>query len=172
MEFPFQMQQFPEELDWFVNQLLRADVKSILTIGVYTGGVEWWLANNYNKPLDITCVDIVEHPDFVKVRKLIAEIPHVKLSFICDDICNCEHLGMFDAVFIDGGHSHEQVKHDVTFAIQHASKLVAMHDIVDACEHTQEVAKAWKYWSEFFDHDSFAAHPEQDKGIGILYLGI
>lgn len=161
--FSHQTQQFPEVLDWLADVLLRESVHHLLTVGVHTGGVEWWLCRRYQEAgqeLYVTCVDIIDNPQFAETQNLILRnYPLAKLTFLHRDIRDCTNLPTYDAVFLDGDHSEAGVEHDVQFAFEHSTNIIAL-----------SAPTAWDKLKGKYVTESIAAHQDQDKGIGIVYV--
>lgn len=172
-----EMQQDPDELQWFADRLIAADVEKLLTIGVFHGGVEWYLARRYQavgKRLLIHAVDPYMSPGHPDVHRMIdQECPLVEIRFA---YCKIEHFDLsrceYDAVFVDGDHSEESVRHDVALAVRTARKLVAMHDIVDGPKGWPACAAVWAELCASVPEAaaSMTAHPGENMGIGIIYV--
>ncbi len=90
-----------------------------------------------------------------------------------DTIDECERLGPFDAVFIDGDHSAEGVLADWTNYGPMARKLVAFHDIVaDArSPHGKKfgVGKLWRSLKDRYPHAEIVGK-DSPMGIGIVFV--
>src|SRR5262249_41536222 len=59
------VEQRADELDWWVQALLEARVRRLLTIGVRHGGVEWHVARMFRahgQPIDITSIEFAPTP--------------------------------------------------------------------------------------------------------------
>lgn len=173
--FTFEMQQDLVEVDWLATQLMRAGVCSLLTIGVFHGGVEWRLARRFqqaNQPLVIHAVDPYESPAHPYVLKMVEEqCPLVKVSF---NYCKSEEFGhelyAYDAVFVDGDHTEPHVRHDTQLAIDHPTAYVlAMHDIMPDVPRNP-CRKVWlELKGRYPNHAELAMR--EDMGIGIVHLG-
>lgn len=90
-----------------------------------------------------------------------------------ETIDECERLGPFDAVFIDGDHSPDGVMADWQNYGPMARKLVAFHDIVaDArSPHGRKfgVGKLWRSLKESYSHVEIIGRGSP-MGIGVVFV--
>ena len=75
-----------------------------------------------------------------------------------------------DFIFIDGNHFYNYVKQDFEIYSKFMRKggVVAFHDIAKNEEGTVDI-----YWNEIknnYKHEELTLHPNQEKGIGVLYI--
>jgi hypothetical protein len=168
--------QKEHEFLWLVSTLLRNQVSSLLSIGLYQGGVEWHISRLYrerNRDIAITGIDIDNSP---QLQKNLAEIGLVwdqSFKFLQQSShADCSKLGYFDAVWIDGDHSYECVKQDFELALTHATKIIAFHDIIDSAYHRRMGCLVSKLWAEIKKsglRTEEIVGPDW-AGIGIVYL--
>jgi len=168
--------QKEHEFLWLVSTLLRNHVSSLLSIGLYQGGVEWHISRLYrerNRDIAITGIDIDNSP---QLQKNLAEIGLVwdqSFKFLQQSShADCSKLGYFDAVWIDGDHSYEGVKQDFELALTHATKIIAFHDIIDSAYHRRMGCLVSKLWAEIKKsglRTEEIVGPDW-AGIGIVYL--
>ena len=178
-DFPFEVQQWPGELEWFASKLLYFGIRRLMTIGVHNGGVEWYLAKYYHEHkafLHIYGVDVRYPSELRETEKLIyRDFPNVRFFF---DQCTSESAfarmkpGDVEAIFVDGNHAFEAVNADVRNAVRLASRLVFVHDVIrtEHNKHTWGCADAWDLMKAEYPHESFSERPDFDKGIGVLIL--
>ena len=75
-----------------------------------------------------------------------------------------------DFIFIDGNHFYDYVKRDFEMYSKYTRKgsVIAFHDIGENEEGTVNL-----YWNEIknnFKHEEIKLHPNQEKGIGVIYI--
>lgn len=79
----------------------------------------------------------------------------------------------FDLVFIDGGHTFEQVSFDYAYYGPLAKKIIALHDITPSTILGPEVIDVRRFWDQAKKNKDFREieHPENDRGgygIGVI----
>jgi len=140
------VEQVPEELDWMIKFLLAKDVTSILTLGISRGGVEYRIAEAYqkaNRRCRILGVDWAFMDDTKQTwAKVLDKFPLVTLDFLRHDLtkfCPYFMLGNYEFCFIDADHAYTSVKRDFGIAIKHTKRFVGFHDIRGT-----DVTKFWE----------------------------
>lgn len=146
--------QVPEELDWLLRFLVRHNVTSVLSFGVFQSGVELAIAERYallKRPVVITGIDIAEQPIVPSVHAHIGEkFPNVVYNYIRADLNRLPDgllIGKHDFVFVDGDHKYESAVHDYELALNYARRFIGFHDIVDSENHRNmncNVAPLWR----------------------------
>ena len=102
----------PEELEWLLDQLCKAEVKRLLVIGSKDNGFERHLAHECftnNRSIEIT---IIKSESDAGVAETLA--PN------------------YDAVFLDGDRSYKGCRAAFNFALTLQPRLIALHNIVDS----------------------------------------
>jgi predicted O-methyltransferase YrrM len=153
-EWP-RLEQHPEEFAWFLERLIAARPRNILTIGGMHGGVEWHIARRFRSlgmDIDITGVELAP------VEELLRNIEDARTRFrqqirIIEGDSTSEKTRVqlqphYDAVFIDGDHSYRASRSDFEFALSLRPCLIALHDIVDSDWHAQMRCCVSRLWSE------------------------
>lgn len=137
------IEQNPEELALFLDEMDALNVKSILEIGTGpNSGLARFLAENLN--WDVTSVDI--HTPYYRS-------PFVDLIISPDRVMFDR---MFDVVLIDADHRYESVKADHLHYGEYAIKVVAFHDIVGL----RDCEGAARYWQDI----AYAKNKKRRKG--------
>ena len=169
------LEQKPEEFAWWVDRLLRADVRSLLVIGAGWGGEEWHIARRFHaagRSIAITTLapsarrewheaaadasarfgaDVALRAGDASTPGIAADLPHA------------------DAVFIDGDHGYRAVRRDLAFARSLRPALVGLHDIVDSDWHAQNRCCVSRVWAELQAEGSTEQVAGTDwGGIGLL----
>lgn len=151
----YKVEQKPDELEWWIVNLIKLNVNQLLTIGAMHGGVEWHIARVFRengKDISITTIDI--SPSLEAERAF----EDAKLKFgqamrlitgdsSSQDVRN-QLAEYYDAVFIDGDHSYRGVRSDWHLAKSLHPKLVGFHDIVDSDWHIQCQCCVSRLWNE------------------------
>ncbi len=172
--------QHPEEVDWLSELLLTSNVATILTIGVFHGGLEYQLAKHYQaagRACLITGLDLALPPELLRTGELIRErFPLACVNFVYYDTgAENNHFcpGKYDFVFIDADHRYESVKRDFELVRPLAKRFVGFHDILDSPLHRQLNCYVSNLWSEVKQQ-----YPAAEKitsslwgGIGVVYVG-
>jgi hypothetical protein len=168
--------QKEHEFLWLVATLLRHQVSSLLSIGLYQCGVEWHIARIYRergRDIAITGIDTDNPPQLQKNLDEIGSVWDQSFTFRQQSShADCSDLGRFDAVWIDGDHSYEGVKQDFELALTHATKIIAFHDIIDSDYHRRMGCFVAKLWAEIKNsglRTEEIVGPDW-AGIGIVYL--
>jgi len=170
------LEQHPQEFAWFLDELVAASPRSLLTIGSMDGGVEWHVARRFRalgRDIRITSVDIVARPELsaaiADLRKRFGQQVEVVIGDSAASATRARLAPQYDAVFIDGDHSYRGARADADFALTRSPLLVALHDITDSDWHAQARCCVSRVWSDL----RLRHHTEQRVagawgGIGIL----
>ncbi len=170
-------EQKPEELGWWIETLLAAGVRRLLSIGVMHGGVEWHVARvfrQHGKDIEITAVDRQERPDARRSFADAAERFGQPMRLIAGDSSSPEtrrQLGeSYDAVFIDGDHGYRGARADWAVAQAVKARVVGFHDIVDSHWHVANRCCVTRLWSEIkAAHRTAERCSEEWGGIGVVW---
>jgi hypothetical protein len=170
--------QKEEELLWLADELLANNVKSLLSIGLLDGGLEWNLAKIYRErdcTLDITGIDITNRHVLRRTIKDIMATWKQNFTFLHGSSNSTEiiaQLGRYDAVWIDGDHSYQGAKSDFELALTVTDKMIAFHDIIDCSYHRKKHCFVSQLWSEIKAEGYRTRELAGDDwaGIGIVYL--
>jgi hypothetical protein len=166
------------ELLWMADELLKKDVRSLLSIGLLDCGTEWHIARIYrerNCSIDMTGIDITDSPILQETIIDIILIWKQSFTFLhgsSNSSTISSQLGRYDAVWIDGDHSYQCAKKDFELALTVANKMIALHDIVDSDYHRKQRCFVSRLWSEIKSGDYRTSELAEDDwaGIGIVYL--
>jgi hypothetical protein len=112
-------QQKPDELTWFLETLLKAGSRRLLTIGAMHGGLEWHVARffrQHDRDIEIATIELAptEHAkrSFSDATARFGQ----KMSLISGDSSLASTMAglheEYDAVFIDGDHGYRGVRSD------------------------------------------------------------
>ena len=170
--------QKEDELLWAIGEMLNHDVKTLLVIGSYHGGVEYHVARKYTEAgqsIHLTSIDPMECRERCETANKIRALKQASLFLhgaSTDPAIRDKLEAAYDAVFIDGDHSYMGAKRDAALALRLAKKMILLHDIVDSDWHRQQGCYVAHVWD-----DLKATHAHHDErggvdwaGIGILYV--
>jgi cephalosporin hydroxylase len=169
--------QKEHELLWAIQEMKVHDVKTLLVIGSYHGGVEYHVARKYSEvglKINITSIDPVECRQRRETANKIRVLGQGS-SFIhgkSTDPTIQQMLEQYDAVFIDGDHSYLGAKRDSVLARKVAQKLIILHDVVDSEWHRKQgcfVSHVWDELKPWYNRWDVCAGTDW-AGIGILYV--
>ena len=170
--------QKENELYWLIDELIKNEVKTLLSIGLCDGGSEWHIARIYREKdfdIEITGIDVLRRPGLKKNIQDIISTWKQSFRFIHGSSNSAEvisQLGRYDAVWIDGDHSYEGVKKDFELALNVANKMIAFHDIIDCDYNRIKGTYVSKLWLEIKDSGYHTRELAGTNwgGIGIVYL--
>lgn len=152
--FP-RLEQIPEEFAWFLEQLVAAAPRSILTIGSMHGGVEWHIARRFRErhlDVQITAVDLGGRPELLQAMADAGARWSQRMETVIGDstaaATRAQLAPHYDAVFIDGDHGYRGARLDFEFALTRTPRLIALHDIVDSMWHAEARCCVSRLWSE------------------------
>jgi cephalosporin hydroxylase len=166
------------EWHWLMDKLSRQQTRSLLSIGLLDGGMEWHTARyfrDHGRHLDITGID----PVYSKVlQRHQAEVQSWGQGFeflhgSSRDKEITKRLGRYDAVFIDGDHSYAGVKADFELALTVTDRMIAFHDVADSIYHRQHgcfVADLWQEIKANNDRVEEYILAHDWGGVGIVYV--
>lgn len=156
------IEQNPHELTTFLVRMQELGVQSVLEIGTgYKGGLSRFLAQDMG--WDVTTVDIKNYGHvFEGVHYVIIPPGGERYPHFDRD---------FDLVFIDGGHSYDQVRSDKTVFGFHAKKVIAFHDILGFRD-CKGVQRFWEelLLTEFGNAADVATSPDVRTASGIGWI--
>ncbi len=166
----------PAEFDWWVDQLLQHEVRSLLLIGAGWGGEEWHLARRFDQAgrrIAITTLCTADRAERQEAATDAASRFGQALSTVPGDVGQADSRARlaphYDAVFIDGQHGYRECRLDFDFAASLGPRLVGLHDIVDSDWHAQNLCCVSRLWAELR-----AAYPTRQMasdewaGIGVV----
>ena len=176
-EWP-RLEQLPQEFDWWIEILLREEVKSLLTIGVADGGVEWHVARKFRergRNIEIAAVDFTSNAELAKAHEDIRSRFGQEVSFFQGDSTSqslrAQLKGQYDAVFIDSDHSYSGVSSDFHFALSRNPRVIGLHDIVDSDWHVSAHCCVSRLWAEIkAEHKTAERTNGEWGGIGAAWL--
>jgi hypothetical protein len=149
------LEQIPGEFEWFLDRLVAAAPRTILTIGSMHGGVEWHVARRFrerNLDVHITAVDLGGRPELMQALGDARERWSQRVDAVIGDSTaastRVQLAPRYDAVFIDGDHGYRGARLDYEFALTREPRLVALHDIVDSMWHAHARCCVSRLWSE------------------------
>lgn len=166
------------EWRWLMEQLRHQQVRSLLSIGLLDGGMEWHTARHfqqYDLPLTITGIDPIDSKKLQKHRREIQDWGQ-SFEFLhgsSRDPNIIRRLGRYDAVFIDGDHSYAGVRADYELGKAVANKMIVFHDIADSEFHRQHgcfVADLWREIKTRHDRTAEYILAQDWGGVGLIYV--
>jgi hypothetical protein len=170
------MEQKPEEFDWLLGELFKAEVTRLLVIGSKGGGFEWHIAREFfanNRSLEITTIK--SESDATVEETLRRAEEHfsrpIKLIATKEPLANLrpQLAPDYDAVFLDDDHSYKGCRAAFDFAQTFHPRLIALHDIIDSDWHAYSQCCVSRVWNELK-----AQYPTTEKsstdwaGIGLV----
>ncbi len=168
----------PAEFEWWLAQLLQAEVKSLLLVDAGWGGEEWHIARRFReagRTIRITTLCTGDRPErlaAVADAGLRFDQPLDTVTGQADTPSIQERLqegGPIDAVFIDGHHGYRQCRADFELAQDLGPRLVGLHDIVDSDWHAQNRCCVSRLWSELKSRYQTEERAGADwAGIGLV----
>ena len=169
------LEQIPQEFEWFLDRLVAAAPRSILTIGSMHGGVEWHVARRFRErglDIRITAVDLGGRAELSQslddARSRWTQSIELVVGDSTAETTRARIAPHYDAVFIDGDHGYRGARRDYEFALTRQPRLIALHDIVDSMWHAQARCCVSRLWSEIeAGGQSEAVRLGQWGGIGI-----
>ena len=169
------LEQIPQEFKWFLERLVAAAPRSILTIGSMHGGVEWHMARRFRErglSVNITAVDLGGRSELAQAladaRSRWQQPIELVVGDSTSEATRTRLDPHYDAVFIDGDHGSRGARLDYEFAQTRTPRLIALHDIVDSMWHAQARCCVSRLWSEIeATGQSEAFRAGQWGGIGI-----
>jgi spore maturation protein CgeB len=171
-------EQKPDELAWWIQRLLAADVRRLLTIGALQGGVEWHIARIFReqgRDIEITSVDLHTGPELQKAfqdaRERFGQSMHLIEGASASEAVRRALHDRYDAVFIDSDHGYRSVRSDWLLAQSLRARLVGFHDIVDSHWHVQNRCCVSRLWAELkAEHETEEKASGDWGGIGVVRL--
>lgn len=172
--------QDPEEFTQFCELLRERGTRSYLEIGSWAGGSIEKVAKYLPKGSRIISIEMPADPDkYGRLQQVMGELLRDGYStflFTADSshplpILMARELGPFDAVFIDGGHTFEQVSRDWR-NYGRLAPIVGFHDIaID--KPPNGVARFWKELKAQHEHVEFISEEtlrdDIGYGIGVIF---
>ena len=171
-------EQKAAELDWWIRQLLEADVRSLLTIGAAEGGVEWHIARvfrEHQRDIEITAIEMKPDSNLKQtlqdVRDQYDQTVYLIEGDSASEAVKCQLRDHYDAVFIDSDHGYSGVRNDWLLAKQLTARLVGFHDIVDSNWHAQNKCCVSRLWLELkAEYKTDERSSGEWGGIGVVSL--
>ncbi len=179
------MAQFIAEIVRFIEIIQERKTKIMVTIGVWTGGVEKLVYEAFNGNIKIIGIDIGNPRNDKDCH--IKDIPGIKIFDNCDsrkkstiDRLKKELSGeKIDVLFIDGAHDYKTVKSDYEMysPLVREGGMVAFHDIKDTEEHVRnkvDVPRLWRKIKKGKKTEEICEFAPENYGgdmggIGIIY---
>lgn len=169
-------EQRPEELSWWIETLLAAGVRRLLSIGVMHGGAEWHVARvfrQHGKEIEITSVDLLERPEAARTFQDARERFGQSLRLVVGDSTSPEVRQQldetYDAVFIDGDHTYRGARRDWELAQALHARVVGFHDIVDSHWHVANRCCVSRLWAEIQASQETQERSSRDwGGVGVV----
>ncbi len=128
-ESGFGAMQIPTEIVDCLRRLMPLKIKSAIEIGVYRGGLSYFMAavlQRVSPDFTLTMVDpfdsLLGFEQFSKILNLKKTMPSTSSDFSGQ---------AFELVFIDGDHTYAGAMRDYTNLGKFATKAIAFHDIHD-----------------------------------------
>lgn len=170
------LEQIPGEFSWFLEKLVAAAPRTVLTIGSMHGGVEWHIARRFrerNLDVHITAVDLGARPELVQALADARLRWSQRIELVTGDstaeATRAQLAPRYDAVFIDGDHGYRGARLDYEFAKSRQPRIIALHDIVDSMWHADARCCVSRLWSEIeAGGGSEACRLGEWGGIGIV----
>jgi hypothetical protein len=171
-------EQKPDELNWWLEELIRSGARRILSLGAMHCGVEWHTARRFRehgRDVELTAVDSCTRSEAVRTARDLRERFGQRIQLIEASTSSTQLPRQledtYDAVFIDAGHGYRDVYRDWRLACSRQPNLIGLHDIVDSDWHAQmkcSVSRLWDELSQQFDTEKRCSG--QWGGIGIVRL--
>ena len=149
------MEQKPEEFEWLLDELIKAEVSRLLVIGSKGSGFEWHIAREFfanNRRIEITTIkseiDATDEETFRRIEEHFAQ--PIKLITTNESLPNLrpQLAPEYDAVFLDDDHSYKGCRAAFDFALTFQPRLIALHDIVDSDWHISAQCCVSRVWNE------------------------
>lgn len=171
------LEQIPDEFDWWIQCLLRADVGSLLTIGAGWGGVEWHVARKYQnagRTISIHGVDRVASPallnTFQDIRSRFGQDATLITGESTASNVRSQLRKQYDAVFIDADHSFAGIQRDVDLAMSLTPSIVGLHDMVDSDWHASAGCCVSRLWNQLVaNYVTDERKSREWGGIGVVW---
>lgn len=170
------LEQKPDEMSWYLAQLLSAGVRKLLTIGARHGGLEWHVARVFReqqRDIEITTIEIEPGHDlniaFSDARERFGQSIHLVHANSTSSDIQQKLNGTYDAAFIDGDHSYRAALSDWLLARSMGARFIAFHDIVDLHWHAATRCCVSRLWTEIkADHTTEERASGDWGGIGVV----
>lgn len=133
------LQQNPSEITdlvLFLASHFAGNPIAYLEVGSAAGGT-CFVFNKYLNIQKNVIIDINQHPKHHHRKTVLKDVPrveHVGNSLYADSVYFARENGPYDLMFIDAGHSYEEVKHDIAnySPLLRSGGTLIFHDMV-AC---------------------------------------
>lgn len=172
------MEQKPEEFEWWLDLLLKANVKRLLVIGSKGAALEWHLAREFfanQRQLEITSIKPHDDPAARQVLQNAEKCFGQCMSLIIGrqplDEVRTQLAPRFDAVFLDGDRGYNACRADFDLALTLKPQLIALHDIVDSDWHACAQCCVSRVWNELKgQYQTVEISSDEWAGIGVVML--
>src|SRR5215469_2280117 len=170
MQFP-SMAQEEWEFAQFLNKIDDLTIESILEIGIWHGGTLARFGQRfpYATIVGIDPAPQIEkwHPEWGAVQFIYGKSQEISTR---GQAITANYGRKFDVIWIDGDHELEPCTEDWTWALTHANKAIAFHDIIDS---NNDMIEVWKLWNIIhadpnFETEEITRHDSNNYGIGIV----
>ncbi|MBC5783441.1 glycosyltransferase [Ramlibacter sp. USB13] len=142
------LEQKPQEFAWWLDRLLREDVRELLVVGAGWGGEEWHMARRFReagRTLSITTLAPEARREWHEAAQ-DARARFGQQLVLATQACGVPQR--VDAAFVDGEHGYRACRGDVALATSRGARLVGLHDIVDSDWHAQNRCCVSRVWAE------------------------
>jgi predicted O-methyltransferase YrrM len=174
--------QNPREFEELLKIYKKEKPLKVLEIGSHEGGTLYYWLKYAQKNALVASIDNQrindEHYDSWKSD------PSVTCIYLTDKSQELsswdwadKHLFPLDWLFIDGGHSYDEVSTDFNMysSLVRDYGVVAFHDILSYPPYNSEVSKFWDEIKVDYDYDEIIYPPphgewEKGPGIGVIYV--
>ena len=172
------MEQKPEEFEWWLDLLLRENVRSLLINGSRGGALEWHLAREFfaaGRQLEITSIKPENDPRTAEILREAEKHFGHGITLIVTKASpaqlRAQLARQYSAVFLDGARSYKGCRADFDFAVELQPRLIALHDIVDSDWHAYARCCVSRVWSELKKEYRTLEKSSHDwAGIGVVLL--
>lgn len=172
------MEQKPEEFEWWLDVLLKENVKRLLIVGSKGFALEWHLARQFfanQRDVEITTIKSEAEPGLAEILRNAEEHFGQRITLIIAKEPLAEARARlappYDAVFLDGDHSYKGARADFDAALTQQPRIIALHDIVDSDWHAYAQCCVSRLWSELkAQYRTQEKSSDEWAGIGVVMI--